>query len=229
MTPQTTSGDLSNENPPREAVAFADDAQLIEALRAGDEAAFTLLLERYHNALVRLAMIYVGDRTTAEDVVQETWVAVLQGIDRFEGRSSLKTWIFSILTNRAKTRGQREGRYVPLSSLGDLEADDLEPAVSPERFHPDEGPWPHHWISMPRNWDYIPEERFSSREMRAQIQKAIDALPPNQREVITLRDIDELSSDEVCNILGISETNQRVLLHRARTKVRRALEQYLGE
>jgi len=212
-----------------EPVAYADEAQLVEALRAGDEAAFMFLVDRYQAALVRLALMYVADRAAAEEVAQETWVAVLQGLDRFEGRSSLKTWIFSILTNRAKTRGQREGRFVPLSTLGDPDAEEMEASVSPERFYSPEGPWPYHWISLPRNWDYMPEERFDSAEMRAQIQQAVDALPPQQREVITLRDVEGLSSEEVCNVLGISETNQRVLLHRARTKVRRALEQYLGE
>lgn len=208
-------------------IASADDLRTVEALRSGDEAAFTMLITEYHGAMLRLATIFVSDRAVAEEVVQDTWIAVLQGIGRFEGRSSLKTWLFRILTNRAKTRAQREGRYVPLSTLDDPDA---EPAVSPERFHPADYPtWAHHWASDPQSWDEIPEDRLLSQETRAVIQKAIDALPPNQREVITLRDIEGWSSEEVCNVLGISETNQRVLLHRARSRVRQALEHYLSE
>jgi RNA polymerase sigma-70 factor (ECF subfamily) len=224
--PQTTGADSQPKK-----VASADDWQMVEALRTGDEAAFTLALDRYHKAMVRLAGIYVRDPATAEDVAQETWVAVLRELDQFQGRSSFKTWIFSILTNRAKTRGQKEGRYISLSldEVEDSDTESSEPAVSLERFQSSEGPWPHHWISLPRNWDYIPEERFDSQETRAHIQQAIDTLPSKQREVITLRDVEGLPSEEVRSILEISDTNQRVLLHRARSKVRRALEQYLGE
>jgi RNA polymerase sigma-70 factor (ECF subfamily) len=170
-----------------------------------------------------LAAIYVSDRAVAEEVVQETWIAVLQGIDRFEGRSSLKTWIFHILTNRAKTRAQREARYVPLSSELDEESD--EPAISADRFVPGED----HWASFPQSWDDVPEAHMLSQETQSIVQSAISMLPPNQREVITLRDIQGWGSEEVCNILDISETNQRVLLHRARAKVRQALENYLVE
>jgi len=204
-------------------IASADDLRTVEALRRGDEAAFTMLITEYHGALVRLATLYVNDRAVAEDVAQETWIAVLHGIGRFEGRSSLKTWLFRILTNRAKTRAQREGRYVPLSA--EDEDNENAPSVSAERFNPDTG----HWDARPSGWGNIPEERLLSQETRTLIQKAIDALPPKQREVITLRDINGWSSEEVCNILEISETNQRVLLHRARSKVRQALEHYLAE
>ena len=208
-------------------IATADDLRLIEALRRRDEAAFASLVDRYHTSLLRLAQMYVPDRAVAEDVVQDTWIGVLKGLDRFEGRSSLKTWIFRILTNTAKTRGRRESRSIPFSALWAPDSDPAEPAVDPNRFlPPDHARWPGHWASFPNSWDDIPEDRFLSRETLAQIQQAIDVLPPSQREVITLRDVEGWSSDEVCNALGISETNQRVLLHRARSKVRRALEKY---
>jgi RNA polymerase sigma-70 factor (ECF subfamily) len=215
---------------PVNAGASTEDLRLVERLRSGDEAAFALLLDKYHTALVRLASIYVPNRAVAEDVVQETWLGVLQGLDRFEGRSSLKTWIFRILTNRAKTRGQREARSVLFSDLVDPASDPAEPAVDLERFNPPNHPnWPGHWACAPRSWDEIPESNFLSQETRACILQAIELLPPNQREVITLRDIEGWSSDEVCHTLNLSEANQRVLLHRARSKVRRALEQYFDE
>jgi RNA polymerase sigma-70 factor (ECF subfamily) len=204
-----------------------EDRSLLEALRNRDESAFTALVQRYHSPLLRLAMLYVPSRAVAEEVVQETWLGVLQGIDRFEGRSSLKTWLFSILTNRARTRGVREGRSVPFSALWNPENDSWEGAVEPERFldagHPQ---WPGHWSSPPESWSRTPEENLLSKETRSNLERAIAALPPAQREVITLRDIEQWSSEEVCNALGLSETNQRVLLHRARSRVRRALEEY---
>lgn len=207
-----------------------EEWKLVQALRAGDEAAFEALIERYHASLVRLAMLYVSDRAIAEDVTQETWLGVLEGLPRFEGRASLKTWLFRILTNRAKTRGQRESRSIPFSAFWDPDAEPAEPAVSPERFLPDDNPvTPHHWAVKPAAWDEIPEEYFLTRETLAHVQKAIEALPPSQREVITLRDIEGWTADEVCNALEISETNQRVLLHRARARVRRALEVYFDE
>jgi RNA polymerase sigma-70 factor (ECF subfamily) len=207
-----------------------DELSLIEALRRGDESAFVALVNSYHQSLLRMAGMYVASRAAAEDVVQETWLGVLRGLDRFEGRSSLKTWIFRILVNRAKTRGERESRSIPFSAFWSADDDAGEPAVEPERFLPADHPrWPHHWSSFPRQWDEIPEERLLSGETRAVVQQAIEALPPNQREVITLRDIEGWSAEEVCNVLVISETNQRVLLHRARSKVRRALERYLDD
>lgn len=209
--------------------AQADEAQLIAALRAGDEAAFMALVERYHAALLRLALMYVPSRSVAEEVVQETWLAVLQGLARFEGRSSLKTWIFRILTNRAKTRGQREGRTIAFADLAIAETSSGETSVDSDQFWPPDHPeWPNIWVSYSRSWGDMPEERLISRETNERIHAAIAALPPLQREVITLRDIEGWSSEEVCNILVITETNQRVLLHRARAKVRRELDQYLN-
>jgi RNA polymerase sigma-70 factor (ECF subfamily) len=206
-----------------------DEQRLVEALRAGDERAFETLIERYHRTLLRLALMYVPSRAVAEEVVQETWLGVLQGLGRFEGRSSLKTWIFRILLNRARTRGQREGRSIPFSAVWSPEADVGDPAVEAARFSPIEQRGAGHWVSHPRDWDMLPEERLISQETRDQIQQAIDALPDSQREVITLRDVEGWSSEEVCNVLEITETNQRVLLHRARSKVRRALEHYLDK
>ena len=207
-------------------IASPDDLRLVKALRAGDEAAFVSLIDDYQTSLLRLAMIYVPDRAVAEDVVQETWLGVLKGIDRFEGRSSLKTWIFRIMTNIAKTRGKREARSVPFSALDGDDAESSGPTVAPDRFLPADHPrWPNHWDVGPCRWDF-PEDRLLSREALDVVSRAIEALSPKQREVITLRDVEGWPSEEVCNVLEISETNQRVLLHRARAKVRQALERY---
>ena len=177
--------------------------------------------------MLRLATMYVSSRAVAEEVVQEAWIAVLTGIDRFEERSSLKTWIFRILTNKAKTRAEREGRTVPFSSLGD--PDDDEPAVDPDRFVDTGAPGRGPWATPPRALDRIPEERLLAREAQERIVAAIVALPPAQRAVITLRDVDGLSAEEACDVLGLSEGNQRVLLHRARSKVRAEFERYIEE
>jgi len=206
-----------------------DDAKQLRSLRDGDEAAFAALVDRYHGPLLRLAMAFVPSHAVAEEVVQETWLGVLEGLSRFEGRSSLKTWLYRILINRAKTRGVRESRSVPFSPLGASSEDAEEPAVDPARFR-STGYWIDHWAEPPGLWDDdTPEKLLLSKEGLAQIEKAIAALPPTQRQVITLRDVEGLSSGEVCNILALSETNQRVLLHRARSKVRAALEEYLKE
>ena len=204
-----------------------DDARLVAALRRGDEPAFVLLVERCHRALLRLARCYVSSDAVAEEVVQETWLGVLQGLPRFEGRSSLRTWIFRILTNRAKTRGQREARSVPLSALEADGDEGPEPAVDPEHFH-SIGSMNGGWAIPPQSWEQLPEERLLSAETRACIDTAIAALPGRQRLVMTLRDVEGLSSQDVCGILEVSEANQRVLLHRARSRVRSALEQYLA-
>lgn len=205
-----------------------EDLRLVEALRAGDEAAFAALVGRHYAALLRLALVYVKSRAVAEEVVQDTWVGVLRGLPRFEGRSSLKTWIYRILANTAKTRAEREGRTVPFSALAVAEGD--EPAVDPDRFLGDSHPtWAGHWSEPPRPWADLPEQQLLSGEVRALIEEAVEALPATQRTVIRLRDIEGFSSDEVCTILGLTEGNQRVLLHRARSKVRAALEPYLSE
>jgi RNA polymerase sigma-70 factor, ECF subfamily len=201
------------------------DAQLVAALRAGDEEAFRALVRDWHSSLLRVAQIFVPTRALGEEVVQETWLRVLGALDRFEGRSSLKTWVFRILVNTAKTRAQREGRVIPFSSLHDPSRVP-EAAVEPERFLPDgHERFPGGWSAPPRP---LPEENLIAAETRREIATAIDALPANQRAVISLRDVEGWSSDEVRNALDISEVNQRVLLHRARAKVRSALEDYLA-
>ncbi len=210
-------------------VASTDDLYLVEQLRSGNEAAFVSLIDRYAPTMLRLAMVYVRARAIAEEVVQETWMAVLEGLNRFEGRSSLKTWLFRILTNCAITRAQREGRSIPFSSLEAIDTDHAEHAVDPDQFLPADHRWSGHWVSFPSNWQEVPEERLLSQETRAHLEKAINALPPSQREIIILRDIEGWSSVETCGFLGISEVNQRVLLHRARTKVRTVLENYFQE
>jgi RNA polymerase sigma-70 factor (ECF subfamily) len=203
-----------------------EEIELVEALRRRDETAFVELVESYGAALLRLALTFVRTRSVAEEVVQETWLGVLKGIDRFEGRSSLRTWIFRILTNIAKTRAVREGRSAPFS---DLESEAEEgPLLDPSRFVGAGEPWEGHWRSFPGPWGE-PEERLLASEARGVIETAIETLPPGQRAVVTLRDVEGFSSEETCNALEISETNQRVLLHRARTKVRLALETYLTE
>ena len=208
------------------AVAGSGEAQLLEALRAGDEAAFAQLVREYQPSLVRVARIYVSTQAAAEEVAAETWLAVLNGLDRFEGRSSLKTWIFRILTNIAKTRAQRDGRTLPFSALQDP-GRVPEAALDADRFLDPEHPrWPGHWAVRPEPW---PEDALVAAETQAVVAEAIEALPPVQRAVISLRDVEGWSSEEVRNALELSETNQRVLLHRARSKVRRALESYLGE
>jgi RNA polymerase sigma-70 factor (ECF subfamily) len=201
------------------------DSQLVAALRSGDEATFALIVREWHPSLLRVAQIFVPSRAIAEEVVQDTWVRVLGALDRFEGRSSLKTWVFRILVNTAKTRAQREGRVLPFSALNDP-GRIPEAAVDPDRFRPeDDARFPGHWLSPPRE---LPEEQLLAAETRAVIAGAIDALPATQAAVIRLRDVDGWSSEEVRNALDISEVNQRVLLHRARAKVRRVLEDYLA-
>jgi RNA polymerase sigma-70 factor (ECF subfamily) len=207
------------------APASTDDLALVERLRAGDEAAFGVLLRRHQAQMLRIARMYVSTQAVAEEVVQEAWLGILQGLDRFEGRSSLRTWMYRILTNIAKTRGQREGRSVPFSSLA---GDDLDaPSMEESWFRGSSDRWPGTWASLPDDWRGIPEERLLGQEMRALVRTAIDGLPPMQAQVIRLRDVLGWGSAEVCNALDISETNQRVLLHRARARVRRALEGYL--
>jgi RNA polymerase sigma-70 factor, ECF subfamily len=201
------------------------DAQLVERLRAGDEESFRTLVREWHASMLRVAQIFVPSRAVAEEVVQETWLRVLAALDRFEGRSSLKTWVFRILANTAKTRARREGRVIPFSSLQDP-GRVPEAAVDADRFLPDDHPQhPGGWSTPPAA---LPEEKLLAAETRARIAAAIEDLPANQRAVIMLRDVQGWDSAEVCNALDITEVNQRVLLHRARAKVRNALEDYLS-
>jgi RNA polymerase sigma-70 factor (ECF subfamily) len=204
----------------------ADDGLLVAALRRGDDAAFGTIIDRYHPSLVRIATLFVRDYEVAEEVAQETWIGVLRGIDRFEGRSSFRTWLFGILANQARRRGERERRMIPFSALARSPQGE-EPAVDPERFLPLGEEWAGHWASPPASWEVAPEVAFLSKEGRREIEAAIAALPPNQRTVITLRDVEGWEAAEVCNVLGLSQTNQRVLLHRARSRVRQALEEHL--
>jgi RNA polymerase sigma-70 factor (ECF subfamily) len=213
--------------PPEQGTALPDDQALVAALQQGDERAFVALVEAYHGLLLRLARPYVANATTAEDVVQETWLGVLRGLDRFEARSSLKTWICRILVNRARTRGEREGRLVPFTSFWGPDDESDAPSVDPTRFHAT-GQYEGHWSSMVQSWDDLPEESLLSEETSARVQAAIDALPPNQRTVMTLRDVEGWQPADVCAALEITEANQRVLLHRARGKVRQALERYFA-
>jgi RNA polymerase sigma-70 factor (ECF subfamily) len=199
-----------------------DDGPLLDALRAGDEGAFAKLVDTYHAPMLRVARSYVATKEAAEDVVQEAWLGLIKGLDRFEGRSSLKTWLFRIVINRAMTRGGREARTVPFSSL----APD-HPSVDPSQFN-QSGRWAGWWLRENSVSD-LPERVVVAKESRSIIGEVISTLPANQRLVISLRDVQGFSSDETCQLLGVSEANQRVLLHRARTRVRAALERYAGE
>ena len=204
----------------------AAETELLGRLRAGDERAFETLVERHYPTMLAVARHYVKSRAVAEEVVQEAWLGVLNGLDRFEGRSSLRTWILRILVNTAKTRGAREARSVPFASLAP-EAD--EPAVDPERFRDAGDPFPGHWRAYPGNWQRLPDEALTDRETLDVVLSTIHELPSAQRLVITMRDIQGCDADEVCEALDVSEGNQRVLLHRARGSVREALERYLSE
>jgi RNA polymerase sigma-70 factor (ECF subfamily) len=208
---------------------YPDEQQLLAALRAGDRQAFERLVDEWSPALLRTALAYVPSRAVAEEVVQDTWLGVLQGLDRFEGRSALRTWVFQILLNNARTRGQRERRTIPFSSMlrGDQEGRD-EPAVDPSRFQGKRGEQPGAWARPPGEWD-SPEAKLATAEARLKLLEAIAALPQRQKEVLTLRDIQGWSAEETCNALDLTESNQRVLLHRARAKVREALERHFEE
>ena len=206
----------------------APEDHVVAALRAGDEATFRALVDLHSPALLRVATAYVPSRAVAEEAVQETWIAVMRGIDRFEGRSSLKTWIFRILTNVALKGGSRERRSVPWSSLARAE-DTGEPSVDPDRFLPaDHELFPGHWALPPTRWP-TPEEGLLSGETREVIVAALKDLPPAQRTVVTLREIGGWSAEDVAEALGISPGNQRVLLHRGRTGMRAAVERFYGD
>jgi RNA polymerase sigma-70 factor, ECF subfamily len=201
------------------------EAQLLAALRAGDEASFDALVREYQPLMLRLARAFTPSRAVAEEVVQEAWLGVLRGLDAFEGRSSLRTWILRIVGNRAKTRGEQERRTLPFSSVRE---DGDGPAVDPDRFLPADHPqWPGHWAVAPSSWAGDPEARLLGREVGELLGEAIDGLPDGQRAVVRLRDVEGWSAEEVCAALGLSAVNQRVLLHRGRSRLRQALEDYL--
>jgi RNA polymerase sigma-70 factor (ECF subfamily) len=201
-----------------------DDAVVVAGLRRRDETTFTALVDAWSSGMLRAARAFVADDHAAQDVVQETWLGVLRGIDRFRGDSSLRTWAYRILINRAKTRGVRDARTVPAG----LTADERGPTVSPHRFRGPDEAYPGHWRSFPAAWP-TPEDGALSAETRRHLAVALTGLPPRQRAVVTLRDVDGYTSDEVCDLLTISSTNQRVLLHRGRAALRAALEAYLTE
>jgi RNA polymerase sigma-70 factor, ECF subfamily len=223
---------MEHRSPPTAPVenrpASAEEARLVEALRAGDEDAFVDLVRLHGPTMLRVARLYVSSRAVAEDVVQETWLAVLTGVGRFEGRSSFRTWLFRILANRARTRAIKEGRSVPFSALSDEEVAADEPSVDPNRFRGQEERFADHWTSSPQRWAELPDARLLSRETLAVVENAAASLPPAQRAVLIMRDIVGWGGNEVCEVLEISATNQRVLLHRARTRVRKAIEQHLA-
>lgn len=196
-------------------VTAGDESALVSALRQGDERAFSTLVDRYHAALLRLANAYVADQMVAEEVVQETWLALIRGIDRFEERSTLKTWLFHVLVYQARRRVKLEERIVPFA------------AVEASRFLPADDEWAGHWANGLASWEELPEERMLSRETMAQLSSFIAMLPAKQRAVITLRDIEGLDAVDVCRLLGITDGAQRLLLHRARSHVRREMERYL--
>jgi RNA polymerase sigma-70 factor (ECF subfamily) len=211
-------------------VIVDEDAELLTRLRAGDEDAFMTLVDKYGPVMLRIALSHVRTRAVAEEVVQEAWLGVLTGLSRFEGRSSLKTWLLRIVANRARTRGEREARSVPLSSLGAAEDSEDGPAVDPERFLPADDPrYPGAWAIPPHSWARLPEERLLASETLQQVRAAIAKLPPRQQEVITLRDVEGWEPEEVSAALELTPGNQRVLLHRARSKVRAELEHYFDE
>jgi RNA polymerase sigma-70 factor (ECF subfamily) len=202
----------------------ADEAALVERLRAGDPRAFEEAVERFYPAMVAVARVYVRTAAVAEEVVQDAWLGVLRGLERFEGRSSLRAWVLQIVANIARTRAVREARSAPFSAL---EVSGDEPAVEPERFRGPDDPYPGHWRSYPTDWRTLPEQQLLARETFEIVQRAIEELPTAQRMVITMRDVVGCTAAEVCDALDISSGNQRVLLHRARARVRATLERHL--
>ena len=202
------------------------DEALLSRLRAGEEGAFDELVNTHHGALIRMAMGHVADREMAEEVVQDTWMAVIENLDRFEGRSSLRTWIFGILIHKAKDRGIREKRHTTFSAIGSYD-DDSEEAVDPSRFQ-QSGEWDGHWAFPPQPWDeQTPEKLLASQQAVNAMNQAIETLPMTLKEVLILRDVEGVEVKEVCELLKITETNLYVRLHRARERVRQAVESYL--
>lgn len=214
--------DIDERSPDR---SLSAEERLVTALKAGDESAFMSLVGRYGPVMLRIARAYVGSPAVAEEVVQEAWLGIVESLPRFEGRSSLKTWMLRILKNVASRRAGQERRSVPFSALDDPD-EGREPSVAPERFLDRGERWAGHWASAPRRFGALPEEQLFAREALAVVLSEVRALPANQRAVIELRDVEGWEAGEVCHVLEISEANQRVLLHRARSKVRRALEEH---
>src|SRR6516165_10923781 len=206
------------------ATVAASDEKTVAALRAGDERAFRELFARSYPMMKRVARGYVASDAVAEEIVQDTWMAIITGIERFEGRSALGTWMFSILTNQAKTHGARERRALPFASVAPTDVE--EPAVDPGRFQKDDEAWPGHWATPPRPWQK-PERRLLSLEARDQLKEALAGLPERQRLIVVLRDVEGLPAEEVCDLLELSQENQRVLLHRGRSRLRAFLEEYV--
>jgi RNA polymerase sigma-70 factor, ECF subfamily len=229
-TPEERVGSLPNASLPPPAPSDrrgAHDELLIRALRDADERAFVLVSDLYFSAMLRVALSHVDSRATAEEVIQETWMAAIRGIHRFEHRSAVRTWLFRILRNQARTRGTRDSRMRPLSELQAAESDD--PGAEPDQMIVGAGTASAHgheamWVSSTD-----PEQQLLARELAEHIDRALAALPPRQREVITLRDVEGWSAEDVCNALGLSQTNQRVILHRARDRVRHELQDYLAD
>jgi RNA polymerase sigma-70 factor, ECF subfamily len=229
-TPEERVGSLPNVSLPPPVAAdrkIAEDELLLRALRDGDDRAFALALDLCFTGMLRVAMSHVDSRATAEEVIQETWMAAIRGIDRFQRRSSVRTWLFRILRNQARTRGTRDSRMRPFS---DLQASPKESGSGPDGMIVGARAAMAHdghqamWVSSTD-----PEQQLLSRELAEHIERALAALPPRQREVITLRDVEGWSAEDVCNALGLSQTNQRVILHRARDRVRNELQDYLAE
>lgn len=206
-------------------LASEPDLAIVERLRAGDETAFMMLVEQHQAAMLRIARMYCSSRAVAEEAVQEAWLGIVKGLDRFEGRSSLRTWMYRIVANIAKTRARTEGRSVPFSSLAGEEEGNA--GVDAAWFQGADGRFPGGWRAFPDAWTEVPEDRLIGDETLGRIGRAIDALPPMQAEVIRLRDVLGWTSEEVRTALDLSEINQRVLLHRARSRVRRELHDYL--